>query len=464
MSILPSALINTLSRIPHFDVEAFKQVHDFPEQITSIRLNPLKYQASAIAGLPVLQTETLQFDAVRWSSNGFYLSRRPSFIADPYLHAGVYYVQEASSMFLEQALKAVAADRSGLKVLDLCAAPGGKSTLIQSYIHKDSLLVSNEVIKSRAAILEENLTKWGAGNVVVTNNDAEDFAAMRGYFDIIVADAPCSGSGLFRKDAAAIEEWSEQHVQLCAQRQKRILAGACEALTEEGYLIYSTCSFSAEENEEIADWLIDQFEMEPVPVMIQPEWNITATYSRVHEAPGYRFYPHLLKGEGFFMAVFRKKEGRSGNIKRSGKKLFLRAGKQEYAVLQEWVKADGFQMYKQQDRFFAFPAVLEQDLLMLTEYLYLRKAGVALGKIKGSSLIPEHELALSTIYHPQIPSAEVDLQQAVQYLRKQDLVMPGLETGWHLMKYEGISLGWIKSLSNRINNYYPANWRILKTI
>ena len=181
--------------------------------------------------------------------------QRPSFTFDPLFHAGTYYVQEASSMFLEQALKQSVDLSQPLRVLDLCAAPGGKSTLLQSLLNKESLLVSNDVIKSRAAILEENIVKWGAANVVVTNNDPAHFARLENYFDAIVIDAPCSGSGLFRRDPEAINEWSENNVQLCSQRQQRIVADVWPALKQNGILIYSTCSYSAEEDEAILDWM-----------------------------------------------------------------------------------------------------------------------------------------------------------------------------------------------------------------
>src|SRR6185295_2766131 len=231
------------------------RVHRGREQVTSIRVNPLK--------MPVASSEWSVGDThdspltthVPWSQYGYYLSQRPSFTFDPLFHAGCYYVQEASSMFLEQALKQTVDLSRSLKVLDLAAAPGGKSTHIQSLISKDSLLVSNEVIRSRSNILKDNIIKWGGDNVVVTNNDPKQFGKLENYFDGIVVDAPCSGSGLFRRDEQAIGEWSENNVQLCSQRQQRILADVWPALKKEGVLIYSTCSYSKEEDEEIVGWM-----------------------------------------------------------------------------------------------------------------------------------------------------------------------------------------------------------------
>jgi NOL1/NOP2/sun family putative RNA methylase len=247
-------------------------------------------------------------EAVAWSSNGYYLKSRPSFTLDPMFHAGAYYVQEASSMFLEEALKQAVDLTQPLKVLDLCAAPGGKSTLTQSVISNSSLLVSNEVIKARVNVLAENITKWGSANVIVTNNDPKDFQRLPGYFDVVIVDAPCSGSGLFRKDPKAVDEWSEQNVQLCNQRQQRILADVLPALKPGGVLIYSTCSYSPEENEDICDWLMDNYSFENTRFTLNEELGIVETTSPNNKAVGYRFYPDKVKGEGLFIAAFKKSD------------------------------------------------------------------------------------------------------------------------------------------------------------
>jgi 16S rRNA C967 or C1407 C5-methylase (RsmB/RsmF family) len=254
---LPSSLIHSLQSTKGFEETAFINIHQSGEQITSIRINPAKQSISTpLDGLQPHPSTTLRAASVPWSSLGYYLHQRPSFTLDPLLHAGTYYVQEASSMFLEQAVKQTTDTSQPLMVLDLCAAPGGKSTLLQSVISNQSLLVSNEVIQSRVNILKENIIKWGSGNVIVTNNDPKDFSKLSGLFDVVVIDAPCSGSGLFRRDPEAINEWSEANVQLCSQRQQRIIADAWNCLKEEGVLIYSTCSYSTEEDEAILDWTI----------------------------------------------------------------------------------------------------------------------------------------------------------------------------------------------------------------
>ena len=310
---LPSVLIEQLKKLTSFSKEAFEKAHASGEQVTSIRVNPVK--ASMVnsewsIGDSIPHSPFTIQHKIPWTQWGFYLSQRPSFTFDPLFHAGCYYVQEASSMFLEQALKQTVDLSKPVKVLDLCAAPGGKSTHIHSLISQKSLLISNDVIRSRVNILKDNIIKWGCENVLVTNNDPKDFAQLQNYFDVIVVDAPCSGSGLFRRDPNAINEWSENNVQLCSQRQQRILADIWPALKKDGILIYSTCSYSKEEDEDIVNWLMNEFAIDYSPLTlpvrqagIHPDWGIVDT------GIGYRFWPDKVKGEGFFIACFQKKEG-----------------------------------------------------------------------------------------------------------------------------------------------------------
>ncbi len=450
---LPESLIASLEGLAGFDKAAFEQVHQSGVQVTSVRHNPAKFNYTTPAALK----------QVPWTSAGYYLDERPSFTLDPIFHAGAYYVQEASSMFLEQALKQSVNLSEPLKVLDLCAAPGGKSTLIQSLISEKSLLISNEVIKSRANILAENITKWGAANVVVTNNDPKDFQRLPNYFDVIVVDAPCSGSGLFRKDAAAIEEWSLQNVLLCGQRQQRILADVLPSLKEGGVLIYSTCSYSETEDEAIADWLAGDMSMHTIALNTAPEWNIVATSSTQHHAHGYRFYPDQLKGEGFFLAAFTKglpmQSGwESGRYKTKSEQLTAK----EIAIVAPFVKdSNAFFFIKQKDEVLALPLHLENELATIQFALYIKKAGVKLGSIIRQELIPDHELALSVLLDGAQPSVEVDLETALQYLRRQEIKIATELKGWALITHQQLPLGWIKILPNRINNYYPKDWRIL---
>jgi 16S rRNA C967 or C1407 C5-methylase (RsmB/RsmF family)/NOL1/NOP2/fmu family ribosome biogenesis protein len=459
---LPQQLLDSLTGVAGFDKEAFIQVHESGGQVTSVRVNAAK---SAICNRQSAIDQLLlpQAEKIPWSSNGYYLPERPVFIFDPLIHAGAYYVQEASSMFLEQALTQTTDVSQPLRVLDLCAAPGGKSTLLQSLISADSLLVSNEVIKSRAAILEENSIKWGGANVIVTNSDPTNFERLQNFFDVIVIDAPCSGSGLFRRERKAIGEWSEQNVELCYQRQQRILAAVLPALKEGGVLIYSTCSYSKEEDENIADWLMDRFSVDSLPLATAPSWGIVETQSDKHGAYGYRFFPYKIKGEGFFISCFRKQEDGSSVIKPPKKSLLQKASKNETGIVQPWLIANSpVQLWKQKEELLAFPQQLEKELLTIVDHVYVRRAGIAIGKIAGNDLVPDHALALSTIINPAIVAVTLKKEEALQYLRREEVSLSIGHKGWTLVQFEQYNVGWIKVLANRINNYYPQNWRILK--
>lgn len=366
-------------------------------------------------------------------------------------------------MFLEEALKQSIDVSKSVKVLDLCAAPGGKSTLIQSVISDESLLISNEVIKTRVTVLAENITKWGACNAIVTNNDPKDFQRLSGFFDIIIVDAPCSGSGLFRKDLNAISEWSEQNVELCGQRQQRILADILPALKDGGTLIYSTCSYSIQEDEEIGDWLIKDHGLTSIRFQLKAEWNIVETTALETHAYGYRFYPDQLKGEGFYIAGFKKMPpGDDVPDERKAKHKSIKLSAKEIEVLKPWLKNHaGFFFIKQHEDVIGIPIHLEAFLGEIQSALYIKKAGIKLGTIIRDELIPAHELAISNIISAAVPSIEVDKETALQYLRRQEIKLEAGIKGWALITYKQLPLGWIKALPNRVNNYYPKEWRIL---
>jgi NOL1/NOP2/sun family putative RNA methylase len=453
LSQLPPSFIQSLQNAPSFNAAAFIESHTTKNQLTSIRIN----QAKTNNQLPIINNQ-LQ---IPWCANGYYLTQRPSFTIDPSFHAGAYYVQEASSMFLEQAIKQTVNLNASLKILDLCAAPGGKSTLIQSLLNEQSFLVSNEVIKTRVNILAENITKWGAVNVVVTNNDPIHFQKLSNYFDAIVVDAPCSGSGLFRKDPDAIDEWSENNVTLCSQRQQRILADVLPALKQNGILIYSTCSYSMQEDEDIADWLISEGNMQSMRLHIDDSWGIVETQSTTHKAYGYRFYPDKVKGEGFFIAAFKKLSGPENTVKQQKPKLEkLSMGEQE--ILNKYLQHP-YQFYfvKHGNTILALPNNLQLELPILQQALFIKKAGIKMGTIIKNELVPEHELALSTVISERVEAVEVDENIALQYLRRQNIIIDTKIKGWALVKYKDLPLGWAKILPKRVNNYYPNNWRIV---
>lgn len=442
---LPEPLLEKLDDIRGFDKEAFVKAHE-AAAVTSVRLNPAK------------PTDAFgNSEQVPWCSEGRYLPERPVFTTDPLYHAGAYYVQEASSMFLSHVIQQLIPERNNLRVLDLCAAPGGKSTLIASLLGKDSLLISNEVIRTRASILEENITRWGYINTWVTSNDPKDFGKLKGYFDVIVVDAPCSGSGLFRKDERALDEWSEANVELCAQRQQRILADVWPALKENGILIYATCSYSPQEDEDILDWLGDDFEVTSLPVEMKEEWGVVQTTSAKKQLKGYRFFPHRIKGEGFFIAAVRK----NNEATQFKTPRFKSAHDSKvYEQCKHLLQGDDWICLPDKEGYIAISGRHEADLHVLEQFVYLRKIGLQLGSPVKNDWLPAHELALSVDRSHTLPVIEVNKEQALKFLKKEDMGIDGLEKGWYLVSYAGSGLGWIKALGNRVNNYLPKNWRI----
>jgi 16S rRNA C967 or C1407 C5-methylase (RsmB/RsmF family)/NOL1/NOP2/fmu family ribosome biogenesis protein len=399
-------------------------------------------------------------EPIPWSSHGYYLKERPVFTLDPFLHAGAYYVQEASSMFLEFAFKSAAPLDKDINVLDLCAAPGGKATLLAGLISRESLLVANEVIRSRASILTENLQKWGNDNVVVTNNDPEDFKELNGFFDVMVVDAPCSGEGLFRKDPDAMKEWSEENVDLCSKRQRRIVSDVWPALKENGILIYSTCTYNALENEENLKWLATEHEVEFISLPIDPSWGIETVEE--DGIKGYRFFPHKVTGEGFFISVIRKKEKEDEVRMKIQKNLFAAPSKKIMDSLHAWILNPEEKTFIQRDDVLQFfPKVRRMEIEYVVKELKVVAAGTFIATIKRDKLIPEHALALSTALNKaHFPQLDLSLENALKYLRKETLPADGSILGFSLVTHQGTPLGWVNVLSNRINNLYPAEWRI----
>lgn len=361
-------------------------------------------------------------------------------------------------MFLEQAFPLFPND-TNLRVLDLCAAPGGKSTHLSGYLRGRGLLVSNEVIRSRAGILAENLQKWGYANSVVTNNDPEDFAVLEGFFDVMVVDAPCSGEGLFRKDPEAMQEWSEENVSLCSKRQRRILADIWPALREGGLLIYSTCTYNREENEENLRWLKQEKNLAYVSLPLDPSWHVTPVdEDGLH---GYHFYPHRNRGEGFFMTVLRKLETTDTIAIKNNKSAFAPPAKKITEQISPWIQAEAPAFIQRDDVVQYIPAERLADVSLLSRHLRLVSAGVFVASVKHDKLIPEHALALSVaIQSDAFAAIEVSYDEALQYLRKETLAPRDITKGFALIRYEGLNLGWVNALPNRLNNLYPQAWRI----
>lgn len=445
----PANFLESLSDEPGFDRQNFVEAHQKNESPTSIRINPFKKTAPKTG------------EQVPWCPEGIYLDTRPSFTFDPLFHAGAYYVQEASSMFIAHILKYIKTDEP-VNVLDLCAAPGGKSTLLNSALTPGDLLVANEIIKTRVPILADNLARWGTANSIVTNNDPKDFSRLSSFFDIILVDAPCSGSGMFRKDPEAMDEWSPANVNLCHQRQERILADIYPALNEDGYLIYSTCSYSHQENEDILDWLCSTFALESIRIPINDDWGIVESQSPEKKAWGYRFYPGKVKGEGLFASVLRKRES-SGNLTSFKNNRNQKVPMNEFDLIKPYINnPSAYYFFKVNDDWMAINQQHRESLNLLQHHLYIKKSGVRIGKVAGRDLIPDHELALSVIVNKEaFEQTELNYDQAILYLRRDNLNLNETKKGWSLMNFEGQPLGWAKLLPNRVNNYYPKELRIL---
>ena len=402
---------------------------------------------------------------VPWCPDGVYLKQRPQFTLDPLLHAGCYYVQEASSMFLAEVLRQHV--NGTVAMLDLCAAPGGKSTLALQTLPEGSLLVSNEPVKTRANILAENLSKWGNPNVIVTNAYPADIARSGALFDVVLCDVPCSGEGMFRKDEGAIGEWSVQSVDRLWRLQREIVAEAWKTLRPGGLLVYSTCTFNLREDEENVRWIANEYDADILPVNISGEWNITSSLLEGFVSPVYRFIPGVTRGEGLFMAVLRKSDSESlpscERCQRKGVK--EKKGSGSFAVPWKGWKGlgEGFQYVQLGEKVLALPSGLTPYYNILREArVHMVKAGVALGTVKGRDLVPDIELALSDILDKQLfPVYEADLATSLAYLRRDAIVLPAdMPKGYVLITHEGHALGFVKNIGNRSNNLYPQEWRI----
>ena len=407
-------------------------------------------------------------EPVPWAPSGIYLEKRPTFTFDPLFHAGCYYVQEASSMFVERVLREYV--QEPVVMLDLCAAPGGKSTLCRSVLPEGSLLVANEVMRNRSQILAENLMKWGHPEVVVTNNDPADFTDLTHLFDVILTDVPCSGEGMFRKDQVAVDEWSLENVDICWQRQRRILSDIWPALKPGGLLIYSTCTFNREEDEDNVAWIARELGADVLEVLVEEAWGITGNLIG-DSFPVYRFLPHKVKGEGFFLAVLRKHAGevetvepRAEKKKKASKDVKGKAPQLSVPKeAKDWLQIPGdYQLTINGTNVQAFPKSHETVYTLLQQYVKVIHAGITMGEMKGKDLIPHHSLAMSTaLADGAFPKAEVTYEQAIAYLRKESLVLDaGIPRGYVLLTYQNIPLGFMKNIGNRANNLYPQEWRI----
>jgi 16S rRNA C967 or C1407 C5-methylase (RsmB/RsmF family)/NOL1/NOP2/fmu family ribosome biogenesis protein len=411
----------------------------------SVRLNPFKMPKEEL--FP--ETEKTP---VPWCHNAFYLAERPNFTLDPLLHAGVYYVQEAGSMFLDEVLRQLKEGslldgvttslplwerQGGGSCLDLCAAPGGKSTLLRAALPDDCVLYSNEPDRRRANILMENIQKQGHPNVIVTNNYAIDYQRTGMTCDLIVCDVPCSGEGMFRKDYGAIDEWSLQNVMKCAALQRSIIEDIWPCLNEGGVMVYSTCTFNLHEDEENVKWICETLGAELIPIETKDEWNITGSLLKGWDKPVYRFIPGTTKGEGLFMAVLKK-------TPQPPKGVFVDSNNPSKASLQQ----------KKVSK--------KLPLGGMGGLLRILSDGHPVGTQKGKNIIPAHaEALLINLPKDKYPFAELSKEDALKYLHHEAIVLDAdVPKGFVVVTYQGHPLGFVKNIGNRANNLYPQEWKI----
>ena len=448
---LPEAFVKTMRESLGEEAESLFAALD-TEPAVSLRLNPAK------------PAETFDGEEVGWCKWGRYLAERPQFTLDPLLHGGAYYVQEASSQFVAHLLSNH--NMEGAKVLDMCAAPGGKTTIYSTLVGRNGLVVANDINHGRAMALADNVQRWGMGNVVVTCNEPSHIGAFTHWFDVVAVDAPCSGEGMFRKMDEARSEWTSSSPDVCAQRQREILAEAWRVLRPGGTLIYSTCTFNPTEDEGIVEWLMSECgdELEPVDrVSINKEWGVVC--SDIGAFQCFHFYPHKARGEGFFAAIARKSDG---TVRRSSpkarRKLFSLPSKADVKELSRWVDdASQHTFMMVGEDIYAYNSAVVDSIVTLSENLSVVYSGVLMGRIFKQKLKPEHPLALYVgMNRDVVPMVEVSLDDAIDYLRRNDIAAAQFEEGINVVEYKGIPIGFVKRIGARCNNMYPKDLRIVK--
>lgn len=428
---------------------------------TSIRINPHKFTSEHLP---------LESKPVPWCPWGYYLTKRPTFTGDPLFHSGYYYVQEASSMLLYQIQSLLDRDLP-LTVLDLCAAPGGKSTLLLDLLPEGSTLLCNEVVPQRAHVLVENIQKWGNPRSIVCSTSPERLGALKATFDLILVDAPCSGEGMFRKDPETRLEWQASSPRVCADRQQTILDDIWPALRPGGLLLYSTCTINREENEDLLDYLVNHLEATPIEL---GEIGSGVWRSPLSDHPCYRMLPHRVQGEGLFLAVVRKGQAEDtatpsplNKAKRQSKsKGKPTASTSIPTEVMSWVdlnSATHLNWSLDQEIITAYP----QSLSPLLERLSRSKIkplsyGLTVAELRGKSILPLAPLALSPLLcRDAFDWVELEQEQILPYLAREAITLPAdLSAGIKLVGYRGIPLGFVKHLGNRSNNLYPMHWRI----
>jgi len=401
----------------------------------SIRLHPEK----KIEEFPIKSK-------VPWSHNGVYLKERPTFTLDPNFHGGAYYPQEAGSMYLSTILEKIELKEDAI-VLDACAAPGGKTSILAEKLNNEGVLISNEIIKSRATVLIETTTKWGYCNQIITSNNTKSFRKSRIKFDLIVIDAPCSGEGMFRKDHKAREEWSIANCNICVTRQKEILENLLPSLNDAGYLVYSTCTFNPAENEELLLHFINAFDLE---ICEMPQYD---GMMQDKEGIGQYFFPGYAESEGFYCAVLKKK-GQAEKDK-------LKISTNSTAAAPNFIKKSKTELkyYQNENFMYACNPLTQHISTLLKENLFVLKTGIMISQQFGKKHVPQIDLALSPFIATDFEQLTLTKDLALKYLKGETFELAST-IGFKEILFGKVPLGFINHLGNRFNNLYPYEWRI----
>lgn len=465
---LPAAFVERMRVLLGAETQAFLEAFERSPAI-GLRVNPLKLRPEHFERISPWDLEP-----VPWSLFGFRVAEGARPGKHPYHAAGLYYLQEPSAMAVVEALDV----RPGMRVLDLAAAPGGKSTQIAGDLDGEGVLVANEVESSRIKALGENLERWGARNAVITNETPERLAEHFGpFFDRVLLDAPCSGEGMFRKHPGARAEWSVEHVAGCAARQSRILDHAARLVAPEGLLLYSTCTFAPEENEQrIAAFLAEhpQWDLIDIPKRHgfapgRPEWaGDLATPDLTRAA---RLWPHWVEGEGHFIALLRNGERprRSAWFGRDDSRRQKRGGRQNDRVADSSQAAlAAWQAFERQALTLTFPAsrlTAHNDQIYFAPEglpdlngLRVVRSGLWLGTARPGRFEPSHALALALLPDEARQVVSLNVDQAMRYLRGETFPGDGPD-GWVLIAVNGWPLGWGRRVGGLVKNFYPKGLR-----
>ena len=453
MIALPVAFVERMRKqLGADEAERLIAALDTPSSV-AVRLNPAKSGEKGVWN---------GGKAIGWSVNGWRLSERPSFTLDTAFHAGAYYVQEAASQFIGHII--AGEDLRGKRVLDMCSAPGGKTTIYSTAVGEYGLVVANEYIRSRANILADNVRKWGMGNVLVTNNAPEHLAQFEGWFDLVAVDAPCSGEGMFRKEEVAREDWSDEAVKMCAARQMSIVREAWQTLRDGGLFIYSTCTFNDEEDEGVLRAFIEESGEVFAPsqrVELQDEWGIVR--GEVGAFQTFRFFPHKTDSEGLFVAVARKAEPTTQHTPKARKRVMQEVDKASRKELSKWLKnADNHSFAMVADTIYTYRTEQFKAVQALSEGLTAIYSGVAMGQIFKGKLKPDWALSQYVgLNRSAVSVEELDEERALEYLRKHDIAVGDMAEGINLVTHNDRALGFVKRIGARCNNLYPNSLKIM---